>query len=93
MAVQAVTLNLPETVYERIRRTAEKIQRPINEIMIEAVAAVAPVIDTTTTNLRSELAQMAYLNVLPCGKRRAQPWPRLNVIDLKPCMISNSDKV
>lgn len=62
MSVQAVTLNLPETVYEQIRRAAEKIQRPIHEIMIEAVSAVAPVFDSTKTNLRSVLAQMAYLN-------------------------------
>lgn len=62
MAVQAVTLNLPESLYEQIKRAAEKAQRPVNDLLVEAVAAVASVIDTAPENLRSALAQMAYLN-------------------------------
>lgn len=62
MTIQAITLNLPETVYEQIRRAAEKAQRPVNEVLIEAVTAVAPVIGIASENLRTALAQMAYLN-------------------------------
>ncbi|MGH2593778.1 MAG: hypothetical protein ACRDGG_09720 [Anaerolineae bacterium] len=62
MAVQAVTLKLPKTVYEQIRRAAEKAQRPIQDVLIEAVTAVAPVAETAPAALRSALAQMAYLN-------------------------------
>ncbi len=62
MPVQSVTLNLPETVYDQIQRAAVKTKRRVDEIMAEAVAAVAPVIDSAPQNLRSVLAQMAYLN-------------------------------
>jgi hypothetical protein len=62
MAVQEITLSLPETVYEQIRRAAEKTQRPINDVLVEAVAAVAPTMDSAPRNMRSALAQMAYLN-------------------------------
>lgn len=62
MSVQAITLNLPESVYAQIRRAAERIQRPIHDIMVEAVAAVGPVADTATQKLHSVLAQMVYLN-------------------------------
>jgi len=62
MGVQAITLNLPRTVYERIRQAAEKVQRPVDEVLVEAVTAVAPVMDTTSERLRTTLAQMAYLN-------------------------------
>jgi len=62
MTVQAITLNLSETVYEQIRRAAEKAQRPANEVLVEAVTAVAPVIGTAPEKLRTALAQMAYLN-------------------------------
>jgi hypothetical protein len=62
MAMQAVTLALPTTVYEQIRRAAEKAQRPVNDVLVEAIAAVAPVIDTAPLHMRSALAQMAYLN-------------------------------
>jgi len=62
MSVQAVTLNLPETIYEKIRQAAERIQRPVDEIMVEAVVAAAPVAETTTPKMQSVLAHLAYLN-------------------------------
>jgi hypothetical protein len=62
MSVQSVTLSLPETVYQQIQRAAVKTKRRVDEIMAEAVAAVAPVADSAPQNLRSVLAQMAYLN-------------------------------
>jgi hypothetical protein len=62
MTVQAITLNLPQAVYRQIRQAAEKVGRPVNEGLLEAVAAVAPVIGTGPENLRTALAQMAYLN-------------------------------
>ncbi len=62
MTVQSITLNLPETVYKQIERAAEKAQRPFNEVLIEAIVAVAPIIDTAPEKIQSALAQMAYLN-------------------------------
>lgn len=62
MTVQAITLNLPQAVYKQIRQAAEKVGRPVNEVLLEAVAAVAPIIGTGPENLRTALAQMAYLN-------------------------------
>lgn len=62
MTVQAITLNLPQTVYEQIRRAAEKAQRPVDQVLVEAVTAVAAVMDTVPEKFRTALAQMAYLN-------------------------------
>jgi len=62
MTVQAITLNLPKIVYEQIRRAAEKAQRPVDQVLLEAVVAVAPVMDTASEKQRTALAQMAYLN-------------------------------
>ena len=62
MAVQPVTLNLPEAVYRQVRRAAEKARRPVNDLLVEAVTAVAPVITATPDSMRTALAQMAYLN-------------------------------
>jgi len=62
MAVQPITLNLPKAVYEQIRRAAKKAQRPVEQVLVEAITAVAPVVDTTSEKLRTALAQMAYLN-------------------------------
>jgi hypothetical protein len=62
MTYQTITLNVPETVYQQIRRAAEKIQRPVNDILVEAVMATAPAMDAAGRKSRSALAQMAYLN-------------------------------
>jgi hypothetical protein len=55
MTVQSVTLNLPETIYEQIKRAAEKAQRPFEEVLLEAVAAVAPVVNVAPQQMQSAL--------------------------------------
>jgi hypothetical protein len=62
MAVHVVTINLPETIYEQIRQAAAKTHRPLDDVLAEAVAAVAPMLDTSPGPLRSALAHLAYLN-------------------------------
>lgn len=62
MTYQTITLNVPETVYQQIRKAAEKVRRPINDILVEAVTAAAPAMGTTKKGARAALAQMAYLS-------------------------------
>jgi hypothetical protein len=62
MTTQEITLNLPEPLYDQIRQAAEKTHRSIDDVIIEAVMAAAPTLDTPTSPLRSALAQLAYLN-------------------------------
>lgn len=62
MSAQTIQLDLPETVYQQIQRAAEKTQRPFNDRLIEAVSAVAPVMEMPPSPFRTALAQMAYLN-------------------------------
>jgi hypothetical protein len=49
-------------VYEQTQQAAEKARRPVNDVLVEAVTAVAPVMDTEPGHLRAALAQMAYFN-------------------------------
>jgi len=62
MTYQTITLNVPETVYQQIRKAAEKVRRPINDILVEAVTAAAPTLSAAKTGSRGALAQMAYLS-------------------------------
>jgi hypothetical protein len=62
MTYQTVTLSVPDPIYQQIRRIAEKIRRPVNDVLIEAVTAAAPAMDGKGRKTRSALAQMAYLN-------------------------------
>lgn len=62
MATAAITINLPEQVYEQIRTAAERAQRPVGEVVLEAVLAATPTLGEPETPLRSALAQLAYLH-------------------------------
>ncbi|KYF81576.1 hypothetical protein BE11_28765 [Sorangium cellulosum] len=42
MAVQAVTVNLPEPLYERLARRAQKTQRTVEAELVDAVATSLP---------------------------------------------------
>lgn len=59
---QPITIQVPQGVYERIRRAAEKRQRTVNEMVLEAISAAAPTLDTPQDDMRAALAQMTYLN-------------------------------
>src|SRR5687768_15694593 len=62
MSVHEITLTLPDALYEQIKHVAERLRKPINVVLAEALAAVAPVIDTAPEKMRSALAHLAYLN-------------------------------
>jgi hypothetical protein len=62
MSIQSVTLNVPQTLYEQIQRAVEKEHRSVDELLLEALTAVAPVLETASSDLQGALAQMAYLN-------------------------------
>jgi hypothetical protein len=62
MTTQEIILNLPEPIYDQIRQAAEKSHRSIDDLIIEAVIAAAPTLDSPVMPLRSALAQLVYLN-------------------------------
>jgi hypothetical protein len=63
MTYQTITLNVPETVYQQIRKAAERIKRPVADILVEAITAAAPAMESARKKkTRPALAQMAYLN-------------------------------
>jgi len=62
MTTQEVTLNLPEAVYNQIRRAAEKAHRPVADLLVEAVIAAAPAMEPSAGPFRTALAQLTYLN-------------------------------
>jgi len=62
MTAQTVTFDIPQKLYEQIKRAADKKHRNVNDLLVEAVTAVAPVIDMDSIDLRAALAQLPYLN-------------------------------
>jgi hypothetical protein len=57
-----VTLSLPDAVYEQFQRAAEKARRTVDEVLSEAVAAMAPLVGTGPEGVQAALGHLAYLN-------------------------------
>lgn len=62
MTVQSVTLTLTPEAYESIKRAADRIRRPVDEVLSDAVVAAMPVIEADSRALSAAFAHMAYLN-------------------------------
>jgi hypothetical protein len=61
-AVREITLQLPEALYERIRRAAEQSHRPFMDLLLEGLAAIAAALGAPPGIERASLAHMAFLN-------------------------------
>ncbi len=47
MAVHTVTLNLPETIYQRLRRRSQQSQRPLEDELLDLLASQASLPELT----------------------------------------------
>ena len=65
MAVETVTLNLPEAVYHRVKQTAEALKRPLEDVIVETLNVALPLLDDVPPEMASKLSEMS---VLPDGK-------------------------
>ncbi|WP_437755689.1 hypothetical protein [Sorangium sp. So ce1389] len=62
MATQSVTLNLPEPLYQRLKRRAEQAQRAVEDELLDVVAAAVPVGDDLPAELTEALSPLALLD-------------------------------
>jgi hypothetical protein len=62
MTHQAVTVQIPDGIYKKIRLAAERNHRSVDEILVETISAAASSLDIPVGRFRSALAQMTYLN-------------------------------
>ena len=62
MSGQRVTLDLPEAVLQRANQAAHALQHPIEEVLIDMLAAVLPHVDDTPPDIRAEVVGVAWLS-------------------------------
>lgn len=62
MSRQAITVELPEEVYQRVKRTAQGIKRPLARVLVSIVKGATPSLDKVPTQYRSELESMESLS-------------------------------
>lgn len=65
MTLQTVTLTMPESIFRRVKRSAEVLRRPPEEIIVEALNVALPRVDDVPAEMTEELAAMRSL---PDGK-------------------------
>ena len=62
MSLQAVTLHLPELVYQRAKHAADVLQRPVEDLIVDTLASTLPVLDDVPAEMVSEIAAMSHLS-------------------------------
>jgi hypothetical protein len=79
-AAAKLTLNLPHDIYERVRRAAKGMNKPVEQALVTIVAGATPSLENVPPEYRSELEAMEDLEnknlwkevkrALPVGKQR-----------------------
>jgi hypothetical protein len=62
MTTQRVTLALPESLMRRAQQTAQTLDRPLEEVLTDVLAAALPNVDDAPADLQAELAGMTWLD-------------------------------
>jgi len=62
MTLQAVTLHLPEPVYQRAKHAAEALRQPVEDLIIDTLTSTLPVLDDVPVEMVSEIAAMTHLS-------------------------------
>jgi predicted transcriptional regulator len=57
-----VTLRVPDPLYERVQRAAEALQRPFEDVMLEAVATALPPLSGLPAEVADDLASLTFMN-------------------------------
>lgn len=62
MSAQTVTLTLPRAVYERAKETAQSVNRPLEEVLVQSIVlALPPIEEDIPSSLRMELSALSLL--------------------------------
>ncbi len=62
MSAQSVTLHLPPGAMQRAEQSARALQRPVEEVLADLVAAALPDVEDVPADMRAELVRMTWLN-------------------------------
>lgn len=62
VTVQTITLHMPGVTYQRAHRMAEAMQRPVEDVLVDALNVTLPSLDDVPADMEAELAAMACLS-------------------------------
>lgn len=62
MSTQSVTLALPESLMRRAQQTAQTLQRPLEDVLTDTLAAALPNVEDAPADMQADLARMAWFD-------------------------------
>lgn len=60
MALQSITLNLPDTIMRRAKRAADTLHHPVEEVLTSVLAAGLPDVEDAPLAQQAELTRMTW---------------------------------
>ncbi len=76
MSHPVLTLELPEDIYERVRRAAKGMNQPVETVLVNIVRAATPSLEKVPTEYRAELERLEDLGDDELGRiARSRPAP------------------
>ena len=64
MATNLVSINIPQSLYQRLEQTATRLQKPVESFLIETLQAALPVVDEIPSHIEAEVAALDHLSTV-----------------------------
>jgi plasmid stability protein len=61
MAVQTVTVHLPDTLYHQVKQRADQMHRSVEDELVAVVAEALPTLDDLPTDIAEAMTQLIFL--------------------------------
>jgi hypothetical protein len=62
MTAGSVTVQIPQPLYQRLERAAARLQKPIDDLVVETLQATLPSADEIPASIQAEIAAMNSLD-------------------------------
>ena len=78
MALQTVTVHLPEMLYRQVARRAQRMRRSVEDELVEVVSTAMPTMEALPSDIVDDLEQLTYLTDAEMWEAARTTLPRQN---------------
>ena len=78
MALQTVTVHLPEILYRQVARRAQRMRRSVEDELVEVVSTAMPDMEALPSDIADDLEQLTYLTDAEMWEAARTTLPRQN---------------
>lgn len=92
MTVQTVTLNIPGTLYDRIKRRAEQSHRSVEAELLEAAAMTVPAVEELPPDLVEAITSLVHLDDETLRRAARSHFPADQAAELERLHLKRQDE-